>query len=138
MAYTYDPAALDEGLNEVRFLIGDTGPNFRLTDEEIAAYLPGGALEEATTQATTIALCYALAARYAGVVDVSEGGASFSGSQLSAQYEALAKRLEKRGGISVSAIAGGSAFPANSIPAFTRIMGDPDWVQVETTAEDYQ
>ncbi len=124
--YTYDAASLDQALNYIRFRLGDVGPDFRLSDEEIEAYAPGGVVGMATNQSACIALVRGLIARYTGVVDASEGGASFSGSQLVAQYRELLRTLQSEGTSAVS-VTGGFYTGTTMPPAFTRIAGDPDW-----------
>jgi hypothetical protein len=96
-SYSYNPAALNLPLNQIRFLIGDTDPdNWRLQDDEINAVAPGGAMAEASVNLAAIALCETLAARYAGLVDISEGSASASLSQLQEKYERLAIKLRRK------------------------------------------
>lgn len=128
----YNAAALDLPANQVRFLIGDTDlAQPLLTDDEIAAYLPGGLLAEATVIAAAIALLDGLIARAAYNVDTREGGASAQLSQLMPQLE---KRLEQ---LRLKAIrdTGAAADLAASLtapradgtergPAFTRTLGD--------------
>jgi hypothetical protein len=96
-SYSYNEAALTLPLNQIRFLIQDTDPNnWRLTDNEILAVAPGGAMAEASVNLAAIALCETLAARYAGLVDISEGSASASLSQLQEKYERLAIKLRRK------------------------------------------
>ena len=136
MSATYDATALGTALNEIRFRLGDTGPDFRLSDEEIEAYAPGGVLATASNTAACIALCDALIARYTGVVDVSEGGASFSGSQLAAQYTARKAQLQREGSAAISPA--GAFFTGRTMePAFTRIMGDTEYNVPTVTDESY-
>jgi hypothetical protein len=126
--YSFDDTALDEPLNVVRLLIQDVGPTrWKFSDEVISAYLPDtGSMAQSTNALAAASLCDLLVTRYSGVTDVSEGGASMSGSQLSAQYRQLAKELRARGGISASGIFASAATLDDLYgPAFTRQAGDP-------------
>jgi hypothetical protein len=97
-SYSYNPAALNLPLNQIRFLIGDTDPdNWRLQDDEINAVAPGGAMAEASVNLAAASLCERLASRYAGLVDISEGSASASLSQLADNYRKLASQLRSEG-----------------------------------------
>jgi hypothetical protein len=103
-SYSYDPSKLDLPLNQIRFLIQDTGETtWRLLDEEINAVAPGGAMAQATVRLAAISLCERLAAKYAGLVDISEGAASASLSQLAANYRALAIQIQHEGASSAPA-----------------------------------
>lgn len=128
----YSAAALDQPSNQVRFLIGDTDlKQPLLTDDEIAAYLPGGLLGEATVIAAAIALLDGLVARAAYNVDMREGGAGATLSQLMPQLE---KRLEQlrlkairdTGAAAdlVAALTAPRADGTERAPAFTRTLGD--------------
>lgn len=135
MTATYDGSALDDAINYIRFRIGDVGPvSFRVTDEEIEAYAPGGVVGLATNDLACVAIVRGLIARYAGVVDVSEGGASFSGSQLAAQYRALLTQLESENGVSASAVVASAIYNGDRPPAFTRQLGDREYPGWDSTA----
>ncbi len=128
----YNAAALDQPANLVRFLIGDTDlAQPLLTDDEVAAYLPGGVLGEATTIAAAIALLDGLVARAAFNVDVSEGGANARLSQLMPQLEKRLEQLRMKAirdtGAAADLAASLSAPRADGTergPAFTRTLGD--------------
>lgn len=97
LMYTYDPTMLNLPLNQIRFLIGDTGEdnNWRLQDDEINAVAPGGAMAETTVSLAAARLCERLASRYAGLVDISEGSASASLSQLAQNFRDLATQIRR-------------------------------------------
>lgn len=126
MTASYDPNALGSPINTVRFLLQDTGPTeWLFTNEEIGAVIPGGVLAQTSVQAAAASLCDRLVARYSAMVDISEGSASASLSQLVAQYRQLATTLRTRSGVAaVGAVGTDATYDA---PAFTRIMGDKDF-----------
>lgn len=127
--YTYG-ADLSVALDRVRFTLGDTDMTTGvalLSDQEIEAFLPGGVVEQTTENGACAVLCDALVARFSRMVDVSEGSASASMSQLADRYRQLAKDLRAK----VSAASGPTGFfaaPTDTCdiePAFTRVGGDP-------------
>jgi hypothetical protein len=123
MTNTFDITALVEPLYAIRLALGDTGPDeWLLADEVILAYAPGGVLAEASTILAAARLADLLATRFIAV-DVSEGGASASLSQLAPQYAALAKRLRAQ---AVAGVALSATDTESYGPAFTRAMGDAD------------
>lgn len=127
--YSYDVDALDEPLNQIRYLLGDTGLGgdaWLLSDQEISAVAPGGVIGEATVKTAAAALCDSIVARFSRLVDVSEGSASASMSQIADRYRQLAKELRAK-----ASVAGGpTGFFAAPVagselePAFTRQGGD--------------
>lgn len=126
MTASYDPNALGSPINTVRFLLQDTGPTeWLFTNEEIGAVIPGGVLAQTSVHAATAVLADRLVARYSAMVDISEGSASASLSQLVTQYRQLATDMRTRKG--VAAIGAASADGTYDAPAFTRIMGDKDF-----------
>lgn len=120
---TYGP------LFQIRFLIGDTDADgtgaWKFSDAEIIALAPGGVLAQPSITAAAVALCHRLVARYSGLVDVSEGGASAQMSQLATHYRALARELALRAGISATALVSAQTADGTYEPAFTRAMGSP-------------
>jgi hypothetical protein len=103
-SYSYNPGALDLPLNQIRFLIQDTGYGiWRFSDQEIEAVAPGGAMGQTTVRLAAISLCERLAAKYAGLVDISEGAASASLGQLAQNYRTLAIQLRNEGASSAPA-----------------------------------
>lgn len=125
--YSYDTTKLNLPLNQIRFLIGDTGEGntWRLSDEEIAAVAPGGAMGQTSVGTAAIRLCERLAARYAGLVDISEGGASAQLSQLAKQYRDLAITLRRESASTAPAYAHPDIVTGERPPAFTRLMNGP-------------
>lgn len=128
----YNAAALDQPSNQVRFLIGDTDlTEPLLSDDEIAAYLPGGFLAAATTLDAAIALLDGLIARAAFNVDTREGGAGATLSQLMPQLEKRQEQLRQQAMSANGAAAGVLASltaprddGTDRAPAFTRTLGD--------------
>jgi hypothetical protein len=124
MSATYDSSRLDVSLNAIRFALQDVGPtDWRFSDAEILAVAPGGLMGETSVGLAAATLADTLANRFAGLVDISEGGASASLSQLATQYAALAKRLRAKAGIDTSTLIASCVLDRG--PAFTRAMGDP-------------
>jgi hypothetical protein len=123
-SYSYNPAALNLPLNQIRFLIGDTDPdNWRLQDDEINAVAPGGAMPEASVNLAAARLCERLASRYAGLVDISEGAASASLSQLADNYRKLAVQLRRESAAQAPAWAKPEIIDGTYPPAFA----SPTW-----------
>ncbi len=102
MPYGDDPANDPE--DALRLLIGDTTSPALLSDNEVAYFLAEGD-DVALTGAALAA--GALAARYAGLVDATEGDVSRSWSQKAKQFAELAKRLAEE----VMEAAGSAAVP---------------------------
>jgi hypothetical protein len=138
MAWTYGPAtfpqpdALSE-LDQVRLLLGDTNPSAPLLqDEEIGLFLSTGLQPQASPLLSAAMAAALLASRYRRLVDIREGAASASLSQLAKQFTDLASELRSQ-----ASLGGGSSglLPAMSCGggqrAFTRTMGDEpgagDW-----------
>lgn len=127
--WTYNPEALNTPLFQARFLIGDTGDgnDWRLSDQEISAFLPGGFLAQSSVVMGAAAICDTLAARYAGLVDISEGGASASLSQLHEHYRDLAVQIRSRLAAQAPAYAQPEIITGERAPAFTRLMNGAVW-----------
>ena len=129
-SYGGDPSA--QLRDAVRFYIGDTvAADPQLSDEELD-YLLGIAL---TAQASALAACDMLIAKYSRMVDRSIGSLSISASQRSANYQTLRATLAESftsgslatiglhvyaGGISVSDKETNEGDGDRVIPAFTR------------------
>jgi hypothetical protein len=100
----YDP--INEPVDAVRFLIGDTATPPQLTDDEILFALD----QNANIYAAAAICARALSARYARRVDTKFETVESKYSQLRDSYEMLARQLEqqarKRGGLGVP-MAGG-------------------------------
>jgi hypothetical protein len=97
MSYTGNPSS--SNIDKVRFLLGDTDESAeQLTDTEIEFLLTEqtNAYDAAALGAST------LAAKYAKLADRSVGDLSISYSQLSKNFNALAKTLTSQGATSVS------------------------------------
>lgn len=92
MAWTYDPADLDDPIYAVRLTIGDTNPNDpQMQDEEIQSLLDltGNSVASASAKAAR-----ALAARYARSVDKWVGDLKILASQRQRHYLNLSEELE--------------------------------------------
>ena len=94
MAWTYNPALLaTSSLFQVRFLIGDTDSSDPLlTDEEINFLL----VKFVSADATAIASCENLSAKYARQVDTHLGPSTIRASQRTKHFAELAIRLTKQ------------------------------------------
>lgn len=102
MSFTFE-ADLSDEVSQVRQLLGDTvDTGHRVEDETIDAYLPQKGVISTASQ-----LAYDLAARYAVMVDMEVDNQNNKASQLSAQYEALGKRLEAQAASKAAADASG-------------------------------
>jgi hypothetical protein len=90
--YSGDPAASD--LDEVRFLIQDTDVNAPLLTDVELRYLIAkwGALYQSNLY-VAVAAALAVAAKYAGITDISADGVSVSSANLSQQYRELSASL---------------------------------------------
>lgn len=121
--------------DRVRFAIGDTDTTSQLVqDEEIAAYVPGGAAGQATETLAAAAICESIAAKLGRLVDISEGSASAKLSQQAQSYRDRAAELRSSGSSSLSAalsLVGADADGNDTDPSFTRTLGDSigagDW-----------
>ena len=91
MPYGDDPA--NDPSDELRLLIGDTTTPELLSDNEVEYFL-AEAEDVALTGAAMAAR--ALAARFAGLVDATEGDVSRSWSQKAKQFAELAKSLAEQ------------------------------------------
>lgn len=98
--YSYrDSTLATNTTHQARLLIGDTdvadgGVNAYFSDAEIAYYISdqGGNVYLAGAELLDI-----LAAKYAGVANVSSGGQSVSGDSISQKFADRAKELRRRG-----------------------------------------
>lgn len=89
MSFTFS-SSLSTDISKVRQLLGDTvDTGHRIEDETITAYLTRKGVLMTAAQCA-----YDLAARYAIMVDSEVDNQNNKASQLSANYEALGKRLE--------------------------------------------
>lgn len=128
MTWTY--VAGESAKDRVRLLVGDTVSTDQLiSDEELAAFLPGGAMGEPSELHAAAAVCEAIASRMARNVDLSGGGSSASMSQQTTAYRQRAQALRRQAAMKVVPFAGGTSIAgrdaedANSDrvpPAFTR------------------
>jgi len=90
MAWTYDANALDEPLNAVRMLVGDTNTNEQLLqDEEIEAFID---ITDSNVAAAAAA-ARALSAKYARSVDKWVGDLKILASQKQRQFLRLYEQL---------------------------------------------
>jgi hypothetical protein len=90
MAWTYDANALDEPLNSVRMLVGDTNEYEQLLqDEEIEAFI---AITDSNVSAAALA-ARALSAKYARSVDKWVGDLKILASQKQRQFLHLYEQL---------------------------------------------
>lgn len=130
----YDPTNLTNPVNQVRYLLGGELTDDLLTDEEIAARLPGGALATASVTEAAIACGEYLVRKARWNVDIGGSVANARLSQLAPQIErTVAELRQQAAGTSATASllaaittdANGEAIRS----AFTRRMGDPgsDW-----------
>jgi len=137
MTWSYGPAAdpplpITTDLDQVRLLIGDTDPAAPLLqDEEIGLYLADGLQPQPSPQLSAAMAAGLLASKYRRLVDIREGAASASLSQLAKQFSDLAAELRGQASLSV-AVGVAPAFACHrGGPAFTRTMGDEpgagDW-----------
>ncbi len=93
MSWTYSESGLDEPLNAVRLLVGDTNPaDPQLQDEEIEAFL---ALSDSHVGAAALA-ARALAAKSARNVDKWVGDLKILASQRHRHYLLLQETLERQ------------------------------------------
>lgn len=90
-SYSYDGPASGPK-DEVRFLVGDVGPDFLLADEDLEYLL--GEYPQPLLSASHAAR--SLAARFASKIDRSVGELSVQYSQLMAHYTDLADRLQRQ------------------------------------------
>ena len=117
----YDPT-LSTDVDKVRLLIGDTGATQLFPDTTISAMLT---LAGGSVYLTAAALCDALAAQYAGKVDIVVDGLSVSQSQKSEAYAARAAQLRR------DALALGTG--ATGAPIVTGVsIGEMDGVTANT------
>ena len=99
MTWSYGPAAdpplpITTDLDQVRLLIGDTDPAAPLLqDEEIGLYLADGLQPQPSPQLSAAMAAGLLASKYRRLVDIREGAASASLSQLAKQFSDLAAEL---------------------------------------------
>jgi hypothetical protein len=86
--------AITTARDKVRLAIGDTDASAPLVyDEELDVYL---ASYSSNVLKTAAAVCDMLAVKFARYYDFDTDGQSFSRSQMSKQYAALAKELKNR------------------------------------------
>jgi hypothetical protein len=90
--------------DEVRFLVGDTGPNFALNDNEVnyeinLVYPPPGNAPPSGNFLPASNCAQAIAALYKTFVDKSVGDLRISYSQMAKQFEAISVRLRSRAAI---------------------------------------
>lgn len=130
MAYSGDPTSSDG--DKLRFLLGDTDPNYPVfTDSEVAYLLA----QYPDPLVAAIAGCQSLIARYASQVDRSIGALSISAGQRVEHYTALLATLQGQqamttaipwaGGLSVSGKDAQNSDTDRVQPAFTREMMQP-------------
>jgi len=125
----YDPTVAGSGRNLVRHYLGGALTNDVLTDDEIDLYLTGGALAKSSTILAAVACGEYLLRQASYHVDIREGGASATLSQLAPQLRLMVAELR--------AVAAGAAGPTallasinvdsagnTRLPSFTRAMGD--------------
>jgi hypothetical protein len=134
MTWTYAGAPDDTTVagrrDAVRLNIGDTDTNDQqITDEEITYFLDGA---NNNIFKAAIAACYAIASKYARLVDTSVESVSNSFSQRQTAYESLAARLQRQeltisgfglpqaGGISISEMNSADTDTDRPTPAFNR------------------
>lgn len=105
MPYSGDPAA--SPLDEVRFLISDTGTDELLSDAEINYVIAKLLPTYTDPQMYAAFCCERIASKYAGEVHISADGVDYSGEQLQDKYTALALNLRE----SYARLAGAGAAP---------------------------
>jgi hypothetical protein len=111
----FDPA--DSPVDAVRFLVGDTGTPAQLTDAEIQFALD----QQANIYAAAAMCARALAGRYARRVDGKFETIESKDSQLSRNYDMLARNLDqqakKRGGLGAPMAGGISRAEVDAVQA---------------------
>lgn len=120
-------------VDQVRALLGDTGPSFLLSDSEIVGALQARA---DVVKAAALDLAWLLAGKFAGKLDRALGpNLRLSGGAASAKhYQAIARRLQAEliaetggvfaGGTTLSEKAAAEADGNRSAPSFSRGLHD--------------
>jgi hypothetical protein len=119
MTWTYsgDPATSDK--DATRFYIQDTDT----TDQQFQdAEINFGLAQYGSPLSTSVALCLALAAKYARLVDKAVGDLRISYSQRSKQYTELATRYRAEAGLSNMTVYTGGT----SVADMQNVEQDPD------------
>lgn len=94
--YSYHGPSADSDTDSIRFLLGDTGPEWLLSDEEILYATEKWKPEYGTVEYVASTLAENIAAKYAREASLSADGVSVGLGQVAQQFRDLAVNLRQQ------------------------------------------